>query len=240
MIVTKEYKKSLILEYTPWPSEDKTEIIKSSTFCPKKINAVLRSILFIILQLLFIVESRIAYCAPITLGWQELVRVLPGEPVIEASLDTIDGAGSLHVESYRRIAPTKTPDKGKQPLTVTPTSHPTNSLTAPSPTPPYDSPPVQEKLNRRVRFNLTDRFGHTHNYELPVLRSVKVKSSSGKTEIRPVVPLTVCIGSLKIDGEFSLRRDLQETNHIRIGRRDLAGKALVDPSKSFTLQPSCR
>jgi len=180
-----------------------------------------------------------AFSAPITLGWQELVRVLPGEPLIEASLDTINEWGSLHVESYRRIVMTKAPNEDKHPLTLTPSDHPGQSPTIFIARTPGAPPPSKENLKRKVKFSLSDRFGHSYDYELPVLRSIKVKSANGKTEIRPVVPLTICVGSLKIDGEFALRRDLEQTNHIRIGRRDLAGRGLVDPSRSFTLQPSC-
>jgi hypothetical protein len=201
---------------------------------------VLRRLVQTIVPISLLVVASRAYCKPVTLGWQELVRVLPGEPIIEASLDTIDESGSLHVESYRRVVKTTIPAEGAQPVNVTPINHPLRTPTVTATQSPYPSQHPKNNLNRRVRFNLTDRFGHSHDYELPVLRSIKVKSTGGKTEIRPVVPLTICIGNLTIDGEFSLRRGLDETNHIRIGRRDLAGKGLVDPSKSFTLQPSCR
>lgn len=200
---------------------------------------MLRSTVLIVFVLSFLIMPARAWCAPSILGWQELARVLPGDPVVEASLDTINEWGSLHVQSYRRIVITKAPNGEKQPAPLAPTSEAPRSPTVVITRPPDAPPSPKENLNRKVKFSLSDRFGHTYDYELPVLRSIKVKSANGKTEIRPVVPLTICIGNLKIDGEFSLRRDLEQSNHIRIGRRDLAGKGLVDPGRSFTLQPSC-
>jgi hypothetical protein len=164
-------------------------------------NAVLRSkfpLIFvsILTALPLISMSSVAHSAPATLGWQELVRVLPGEPLLEASIDTNNEWGSLHVDSYRSIVITKAQGEAKQPLHHAPVNNtPVNNtpqspaaLTATSPTgptPPGGSSP-KASLNRKVKFSLYDRFGHSHNYELPVLRSIKVKSASGKTEIRPV------------------------------------------------------
>lgn len=91
-----------------------------------------------------------------------------------------------------------------------------------------------------VSFALRDRFGTTLSYRAPLLRIISLKLSGGTTESRPLVALRLCLGSKWIDAEVSIRKHSRIGNPLRIGRSDLAGQILLDPSKSFSIQPDCQ
>jgi hypothetical protein len=215
---------------------------------------------------------------PIKLGWQELVHVLPGDPKIEATLDTSIETSSLYVASYRKLSLPETTLESKStaqaeqlktnaqdfttgttsipstisssnaPLTATPTiSNQILTKTLPAlsnldaqASRPFHHSKKSTKEPEKVRFELSDRFGHHHTYEVPILRVLNIKLSSGKTQLRPVIPIKLCLGSIIVDSEVSLRRSKITQNPLRLGRGDLAGKILVDPSKSFTSEPVCK
>ena len=93
---------------------------------------------------------------------------------------------------------------------------------------------------KTVDFSLHDRFGKSMEYKAKLLRTANFKLSSGAKEDRPIVSLRVCLGTTWVDAEVSVKEDSQVGNPLRMGRNDIAGKILIDPSKSFSIQPSCK
>jgi hypothetical protein len=175
----------------------------------------------------------LATARPNLIGWREVVTVLPGKPKIEAILTISEENSSLEVSSYRKVIPKL---KNLKEFSSTNNQTPTNQTLIPTPTPKG----AQSKSYHKVTFHLTDRFGESYKYEVPILRNLKVKLASGRTLVRPIVPLTICIGDIKINGEFALKRGAKDENKIKIGRKDLAGRVIVDPRQKFTQNPGCR
>lgn len=92
---------------------------------------------------------------------------------------------------------------------------------------------------RFVRFQLTDRYGTTETLERPVIRKAQIKRLAGDAQVRYVIELGICLGSLYQEEEVTLvDRGASEFDMI-LGREVLAGHILVDPSISFTVEPKC-
>jgi hypothetical protein len=76
--------------------------------------------------------------------------------------------------------------------------------------------------------------------ERPRLRTVLVKEHNGEPGRRPVVTLELCFNGVEHQIEFTLV-DRGEFNYpILLGRRFLAGVAVVDPQSSYLTQPGCK
>ncbi len=75
--------------------------------------------------------------------------------------------------------------------------------------------------------------------ERPRLRSVLIKERDGKPGKRPVVALGLCFSGGLHEAEFTLA-DRTEFNYpVLLGRRFLAGIAVVDPQATYLTQPDC-
>lgn len=75
--------------------------------------------------------------------------------------------------------------------------------------------------------------------ERPRLRSVLIKERDGKPGKRPVVTLEICFNGTLYPTEFTLA-DRSEFNYpVLLGRRFLAGVAVVDPQATYLTQPDC-
>lgn len=85
-----------------------------------------------------------------------------------------------------------------------------------------------------VKFVVKDRTtGEAVEMRAPVLRTVLVKQRGVDNVRRPVISLTLAIGSMKDDVEVTLA-DREEFEYpILIGRNFLQGRALVDVSRKF-------
>lgn len=72
-----------------------------------------------------------------------------------------------------------------------------------------------------------------------VVRTVRIKRSDGTFDSRPVVKLPVCLGnrSRKIQVNLADRGPL--IYPMLLGRMALRGYAVVDPSRTFLLEPQC-
>lgn len=75
--------------------------------------------------------------------------------------------------------------------------------------------------------------------ERPRLRSVLIKEHNGKPGKRPVVTLELCFSGTPHQIEFTLA-DRSEFNYpVLLGRRFLAGIAVVDPQATYVTEPDC-
>jgi len=79
---------------------------------------------------------------------------------------------------------------------------------------------------------------HSQQFELPVIRNVKVRGAGG-AEHRPVVRMQICIGKQMLNEEFTLNNRSQMNYPVLIGRRTLEHLGAVDVAQTFTHKPTC-
>lgn len=89
-----------------------------------------------------------------------------------------------------------------------------------------------------VRFEITDADGDSHTFELPIERTVRIRSATGTTR-RHVVRMDMCLGHIRRKAEINLadREDL--SYEMLIGRNFMKDYVLVDSGPKLTMDPSC-
>lgn len=95
--------------------------------------------------------------------------------------------------------------------------------------------------NGRIRFEVVLRERperRTKWVEADILRESIVKPSSGQPQVRPVVRTTLVIGPLTLDAEIGLVCRQGMLCRMLVGRRAIAGLAVVDPASRYVLTPS--
>lgn len=90
-----------------------------------------------------------------------------------------------------------------------------------------------------VRFSVRTRKGEEHFYERPVVRIAKIKRLKGRTQDRPVVPFTLCLGSSFREVEVNLVDRSNFAYPMLVGRSFLSGNVVINPAKTFTTEPKC-
>jgi len=94
-----------------------------------------------------------------------------------------------------------------------------------------------------VRFRIEDADERERGHlvlERPVTRWVKIKRHSGAAARRPVVELDVCLGTTARTVEVSLADRSGFNYPVLLGRNFLAGTALVDAGRTYTVKPRCK
>jgi hypothetical protein len=75
--------------------------------------------------------------------------------------------------------------------------------------------------------------------ERPVLRTARIKTHSAESQTRPVIELTLCVGSLARSVEVNLV-DRENFNYpLLVGRSFLAQGILIDSAKRYVRSPTC-
>ena len=98
----------------------------------------------------------------------------------------------------------------------------------------------RRKGKRFVRFSIPDEKGNMGvTVERPLVRMVRIKRHDGDYQRRPVVRLSVCLGDLLREVEFTLVDRGNFDHPVLLGRNVLSGFALVDPQLDQTSRPSC-
>jgi hypothetical protein len=98
----------------------------------------------------------------------------------------------------------------------------------------------KSKRGRRVRFDTSDQHGTIHTLEARVVKQVRVKSSSGQVEQRPLIQTRLRIGGQEFDVLVSLTDRSDMRFPMLIGRRFLKGRFLINPAQTHTLKnPPC-
>ncbi|MEX2450359.1 MAG: RimK/LysX family protein [Rhodospirillales bacterium] len=90
-----------------------------------------------------------------------------------------------------------------------------------------------------VRFKIQSKVGETAELELPVVRFVKIFRAGAEDDVRPVVKLPICIGTLAQEAQFTLKYRKGMGYCMLIGRRVLDNNFLVDSSAEFIAAPNC-
>lgn len=75
-------------------------------------------------------------------------------------------------------------------------------------------------------------------FERPILRAVAVKGAGG-VDHRVVASMSICIGTVRYEGEFTLRNREGMLYPVLLGREAIEHIGLVDVTRTFTIEPSC-
>lgn len=75
--------------------------------------------------------------------------------------------------------------------------------------------------------------------EQPVVRYVAIKRHSGPNDRRPVIRLPLCLGDELRTVEVNLTDRGRFIYPLLLGRKALAGLAVVDPARTFMREPRC-
>jgi hypothetical protein len=90
-----------------------------------------------------------------------------------------------------------------------------------------------------ARFTVINKAGESVELTLPIMRFAHIKRHFGKTQQRPVVKLTICIGNLVKTAEVNLVDRAGFNYPLLIGRSFMANEFLIDSASTFVLTPSC-
>lgn len=90
-----------------------------------------------------------------------------------------------------------------------------------------------------VRFKVMNKKGQTHILERPVLRIAKIKNHNGSFYERPVVKLSICLGTVIKEVEVTLAARMSFNYYMLLGRTFLKDSFSVDVSRKFTIKPKC-
>jgi hypothetical protein len=88
----------------------------------------------------------------------------------------------------------------------------------------------------KVSFRLLDEVHeayHNKTFTFPLYKTTRIKSSNGKSEIRPFIKVDVKIFGKKYKTLISLTNRAKMKYPMLIGRNFLSGKFLVDVSKKY-------
>lgn len=92
----------------------------------------------------------------------------------------------------------------------------------------------------RVRFTFRDDAGKRHTISRPLARIGSFRNNSTGDDLRPVITLGLCIGSIYRRTQVNLVDRGEFTYALLVGRRFLSNRAVVDTSKRLTVAPDCR
>ena len=90
-----------------------------------------------------------------------------------------------------------------------------------------------------VKFTIIDRYGKKQEVEKEVMRHVRIKRLDGKSQVRKMIHIGLCLGGVYKIAEVSLVNRGKFNYEMLIGRRFLAGDFIVDPSITYTVDPTC-
>ncbi len=88
-------------------------------------------------------------------------------------------------------------------------------------------------------FALPQATGATPQLELRVKRYARIKRVAGGVQRRPVVHLSLCLGSLRAQAEVNLVDRKTMRYPMLVGRRFLKDRFLVDSARTHTTTPNC-
>ncbi len=99
---------------------------------------------------------------------------------------------------------------------------------------------LQRNGERWVQFTLSTPKGKTATIERKVVRDITITRHQGRQEIRPVVMLGVCLGTVYKEVEVNLVNRTGLKYPMLIGRSFMGESLLIDPSKEFVSKPTCK
>lgn len=91
-----------------------------------------------------------------------------------------------------------------------------------------------------LSFSVRNHKGQVVRLEKPVTRMARIKRHFGKEQLRYVVKLGICLGSVYREAEVTLVDRTGFNYALLVGRNFLKDDFLIDPSTSFLNQPDCK
>ena len=103
-----------------------------------------------------------------------------------------------------------------------------------------EKPDENSESGGMIKFRFTARDGIKQDFELPVVRWVRIESRTANYIRRPVVRMRLCVAGQWIEEEVNLAERDDFNYPVLIGRNMLQkGALVVDSSKTFTADSSC-
>jgi hypothetical protein len=90
-----------------------------------------------------------------------------------------------------------------------------------------------------VEFPIEDRNGRSLILRRPLLNKMVTRTPSGVQTQRFRVQESFCLGGKVLVADVLLIVGSTSEQEVRIGRNELAGNVIVDPSRTHTAQPEC-
>jgi hypothetical protein len=90
-----------------------------------------------------------------------------------------------------------------------------------------------------VRFTIVDRSGKEAVIEKKIVGIRKIKRHFGEFQNRPVIRLGICVGNIHRTSEVNLVDRTGFEYPLLIGRNFMDGRLVVNPSATYTIEPSC-
>ena len=109
----------------------------------------------------------------------------------------------------------------------------TSSINAPN---PYHFERDGEKW---VQFRVSNRDLESVMIEAPVVRESSIKRHFGEKQVRPVILLDICVGTVHKKVEVNLVDRTGFEYQLLIGRNYLENSFLIDSGSRYTLSPDC-
>lgn len=91
-----------------------------------------------------------------------------------------------------------------------------------------------------VRFDVVNNRGKKITLEKPVHRVVRIKRHTTKPQMRPVIRIDICLGSVYKEAEVNLVNRSNFNYQMLIGRNFLKDAFIVDPAVTFITKPGCQ
>jgi len=91
-----------------------------------------------------------------------------------------------------------------------------------------------------VSFTIINKEGKRITLTRPVYRFARIRRSGARVDKRPVVLLSMCMGGVYKEAQFSLKNRQGMNYAMLIGRRVLDNNFLVDPAKNDLTKPLCK
>jgi hypothetical protein len=92
---------------------------------------------------------------------------------------------------------------------------------------------------RWARFDIVGINGTSVTIEETVTRTVRIKRSGSKSNVRPVIRLKVCVAGKTAETDFTLADRSQLNYQVLIGRRFLKDRILVDSGREMVHPNKC-
>ena len=91
-----------------------------------------------------------------------------------------------------------------------------------------------------LSFSVKNHLGEIVRLEKPVVRIAHIKRHFGKEQVRYVVKLGLCLGSVYREADVTLVDRTGFNYSLLVGRNFLKHDFLIDPSATFLNQPDCK
>lgn len=100
--------------------------------------------------------------------------------------------------------------------------------------------PFQKDGEEWLSFTVKNSKGEMIRLEKPVTRVARIKRHFNETQVRYVVKLGLCLGSVYREEEVTLVDRSGFNYSLLVGRNFLGEDFVVDPSQTFNNAPSCK